>query len=190
MNSNLAEDILDQIPSTVRFNDEDAATILKHKDLMLSWEDGLVQGFYDNVFGHATTRAVFKEGERKTREESLANWYQRTVSGPFNTEYWEWQTYVGLIHIKRGVNNAMVSGMWGWMMTYLGAKALNELSAEEALPLIKAVHSLQSAVMALIAESYQRNMFVAVGKSAGIGGALLNRLIDLEIDEMLVDAKA
>jgi len=182
--------ILDQIPSNVKFSEEDADVLIRNKDKLLEWEDGLIQGFYDSVFNHDTTRAVFTEGERPAREQTLRDWYQRTLNGPFDDSYWEWQTYVGLVHIKRKVNNAMVTGMWGWIATYLSSKALEEFPQDEALKLVKAVHALQANVTALIVESYLKNMFVAIDKAAGLNEALLGRLVATEIDDMLANAKS
>ncbi|MGF1547038.1 MAG: protoglobin domain-containing protein [Thiotrichales bacterium] len=189
MTDNLTAEILDQIPDSVRFGQDDADVIIRHKEVLLTWEDGLVQGFYDHLFQHPTTRKVFTDDERPQREQTLRDWYRRTLSGPFDLPYWEWQTYVGLVHIKRRVNNAMVAGMWGWILTYLGQRALATFPADEALKLIKAVHALQAVVLALIAESYQRNMFTAVDKAAGLNETLLYRLVSLEIDSMLSAAR-
>lgn len=184
------ENTLNNLPESARFSDEDAEIILKYRDTMKTWEDGLVQGFYDSLYGHEVTRAVFSDGERPAREKTLRDWFQRTINGPFDSNYWEWQNFVGLVHVKRGVNNAMVAGMWGWLMNYLGKRAMEELEPQEALKLIKAVHSLQAQVMSLIVESYLRNILVAIDKAAGINEALIYRLVGIEIDNMLSDARA
>ena len=185
----MTNEIIQQIPECVRFNDEDAQALIRNKEILLTLEDGLVAGFYDSVYGYDITRAVFTDDERPAREQTLREWYRRSLNGPFNDQYWQWQTFVGLVHIKRKVNNAMVSGMWGWILTYLSENALKHLDATEAFAVIKALHALQSSVMALISESYLRNMFVAVDKASGINEALLMRLVNMEIDEMLDDAR-
>ncbi len=186
----MTNEIIEQIPECVRFNDEDAQALLRNKDVLLTLEDGLVDGFYGAVYSYSITRAVFTDDERAAREQTLREWYRRTLNGPFDDAYWKWQTFVGLVHIKRKVNNAMVSGMWGWILTYLSSNALEHIEANEAKAVIKALHSLQAAVMALISESYQRNMFVAVDKASGIKEALLMRLVNIEIDGMLEDARS
>jgi len=183
------EKTLSDLPASARFSDEDAQIILKYRDTLLTWEDGLVQGFYDALYGHETTRAVFGDGERPDREKTLRDWFRRTINGPFDSKYWEWQSFVGLVHVKRGVSNAMVAGMWGWLMNYLGKRAMEALEPQEAVKMIKAVHSLQAQVMSLIVESYLRNMLVAVDKAAGINEALIYRLVSIEIDGMLSEAR-
>ncbi len=186
----MTNEIIEQIPECVRFNDEDAQALLRNKEVLLTLEDGLVEGFYNSVYSYSITRAVFTDDERAAREQTLREWYRRTLNGPFDDTYWKWQTFVGLVHIKRKVNNAMVSGMWGWILTYLSENALEHLDKTEAKAVIKALHGLQAAVMALISESYLRNMFVAVDKASGIKEALLMRLVNIEIDGMLEDARS
>lgn len=185
----MTNEIIDQIPACVRFNDEDAQALIRNKDVLLTLEDGLIDGFYDSVYSYDITRAVFTDDERAAREQTLRDWFRRTLNGPFDESYWKWQTFVGLVHIKRKVNNAMVSGMWGWILTYLSENALDKMEIDEAKVVIKALHSLQAAVMALISESYLRNMFVAVDKASGINEPLLMRLVNIEIDDMLADAR-
>lgn len=46
---------------------------------MRGWVDQVVQGFYDTLFAHPPTRAIFREGERPAREKTLRDWYLRTV---------------------------------------------------------------------------------------------------------------
>lgn len=186
----ITRNILDQIPTNAKFSDEDAEVLMRNRDKLLEWEEGLVQGFYDSLYAYPTTRAVFTDDERPAREQTLRDWYRRTLNGPFDDNYWEWQTFVGLVHIKRKVNNAMVAGMWGWIATYLGNKALAELPPEEALKLVNAVHALQASVTALIVESYLKNMFLAIDKAAGLSEALLERMVATEINEMLKSARA
>ena len=187
---NTTSQIIAQIPPPARFTDQDAEVLLKYKDVLLGFEKGLVKGFYDTLYAHEATRAIFKDGEREAREKTLIDWYRRTLNGPFDDAYWEWQTFVGLVHIKRQVNNAMVSGMWGWVLNYLSEQILTQYSVREALPLIKALHSLQATVFALIAESFQRNYYLAVDKAAGISEKLLHRLVATEIDGMMEEARS
>jgi hypothetical protein len=187
--TSMTKQVIAQIPPAARFTEQDAGVILKYKDVLLGWEKGLVQGFYDALYAHDATRAVFNEGERPAREKTLVAWYRRTLNGPFDDDYWEWQTFVGLVHIKRQVNNAMVSGMWGWILNYLSMNILARFPAGEALPLIKALHALQATVFALIAEGFQRNYYLAVDKAAGINEKLLHRLVATEIDGMMEDAR-
>ncbi len=85
--------------------------LARHAPLMEGWTEEPVQGFYDTLFAHAATWVVFREGERKEREKTLRDWYLRTLRGPFNGVYFAWQALVGLVHVRRGVTNAMMASM-------------------------------------------------------------------------------
>jgi len=86
---NTTSQIIAQIPPPARFTDQDAEVLLKYKDVLLGFEKGLVKGFYDTLYAHEATRAIFKDGEREAREKTLIDWYRRTLNGPFDDAYWE-----------------------------------------------------------------------------------------------------
>jgi hypothetical protein len=75
----VARAAIGQMPPETRFRPEDAQAIARHRALLLSWTEELVQKFYDTLFAHPPTRAVFREGERPEREETLRNWWRKTV---------------------------------------------------------------------------------------------------------------
>ena len=50
------------------------------------WVDSVVQFFYDTIFAHARTAAVFHDGERPAREKTLQDWYLALFSFLFSAE--------------------------------------------------------------------------------------------------------
>ncbi|WP_233493179.1 MULTISPECIES: protoglobin domain-containing protein [unclassified Meiothermus] len=158
-----AQLIWEQIPPPARLQPRDGRILAKHQDLLLSWEDRIVQGFYDTLFQHPPTQRIFHPGERPIREATLRRWWRRTVSGPFNGEYFAWQALVGLVHVKRQVSNAMMAGMWGWMVERVSEEARQELG-EQSLPLIQAFSRLAASVSALIAQSYLDEHLAALAR--------------------------
>ncbi|WP_018112451.1 protoglobin domain-containing protein [Thermus igniterrae] len=151
----VAQEIWSQLPPAARFRPvEDGKVLARHAPLMETWTEELVQGFYDTLFGHPATRAVFREGERPAREKTLRDWYLRTLRGPFNGQYFAWQALVGLVHLRRGVTNAMMAAMWNWVTGVVAGKARESLPLEEARALEDAFRRLAFTVMALIAEEY------------------------------------
>lgn len=180
----LTEHIFEQMPPSTRFRPEDAAVIKKHHDILLTWGEDLVQGFYNTLFEHPPTAGVFVEGERPQREESLRQWWKRTLAGPFDQEYWEWQAYVGLIHYIRRITNPMMIAMWDWVLVQVEEHATAELPPEEVAKVVRAFSRLSSSVTALISESYIEHYLEAVGDASGIERALLDRLARTEIESM------
>jgi hypothetical protein len=177
--------ILAQMPPANRFSPEDAQVILSHKALLASLEEKLVQGFYDTLFDHAPTRAIFVDGERPAREETLRRWWQRTIAGPFDDHYWEWQTLVGLIHVKRGVENPMMISMWGWTLTTLQNELEAALPPADLACLLKSFLRLAATAQALTAESYLKHYIKALAGATGFELGLLDRLVHNEVDDLL-----
>jgi hypothetical protein len=181
----IARTVLSQIPPVCRFSDKDARLISDYNSLLLTLEPELVQGFYDVLLAHEATRSVFAEGERPDREATLRHWWRRTVNGPFDDEYWAWQALVGLVHVKRGVKNAMMIGMWRWLLTWLGERLAGMLEEREAQELLDSFGRLASTVQALTAESYMEHYLATLLRMTGFKEALLKRLISVEIDRLL-----
>lgn len=73
--------VFDEIPPPIRFGEEDAQAIRKYSRELEAITDELVRGFYDLLYSHPATAAVFKEGERAEREATLRDWWLRTVRG-------------------------------------------------------------------------------------------------------------
>ncbi|ETN88970.1 globin [Thermus sp. NMX2.A1] len=165
----LAQEFWSQLPPQARFRPlEDTKTFARHKEAMRSWVDAVVQGFYDTLFAHPATRAIFREGERPAREKTLRDWYLRTVEGPFNGQYFAWQTLVGLVHVRRGVTNAMMAAMWNWVVDTVSRLARQTLPQGEAEALADAWRRLGFTVMTLISESYLHAYLEALAQAEGV----------------------
>lgn len=165
----LAQEFWSQLPPQARFRPlEDAKTFARHKEAMRSWVDAVVQGFYNTLFAHPATRAIFREGERPAREKTLRDWYLRTVEGPFNGQYFAWQTLVGLVHVRRGVTNAMMAAMWNWVVETVSRLARQTLPQGEAEALADAWRRLGFTVMTLISESYLHAYLEALAQAEGV----------------------
>lgn len=170
-----AKEALEQMPPETRFRPEDAATIARHKDLLLSWSEELVKAFYDTLFAHPPTRKVFREGERPDREETLRAWWRRTVEGPLDEGYFAWMAKVGLVHVVRGVENPMMLAMASFVAEFVEKKA-QEAGLPEAPSLVEAFFRLSMAVGAVITHGYDRYRALALYNVAGMEPSLLDRL--------------
>ncbi|TBH21779.1 protoglobin domain-containing protein [Thermus thermamylovorans] len=163
-----AQEVWSQLPPQARFRPlEDGKVLLRHAPLMEGWTEELVQGFYDTLFAHPATARVFREGERPAREKTLRDWYLRTLRGPFNGQYFAWQALVGLVHLRRGVTNAMMAAMWNWVTETVARKARQSLPVEEARALEDAWRRLAFTAMALIAEEYLEAYLEALALARG-----------------------
>lgn len=174
----LAQSALEQMPPEDRFSQEDAEVLLRHRDLLASLGEELVQAFYNALFAHPTTRAVFREGERPKREETLRTWWRRTLEGPFDLDYWAWQARVGLIHLRRGVTNPMMLGHAAFVARFVGERVAH---VEEGR-LAQAVSRLMATVSSLIAQGYNEVFVEAARSFTGQSRKLLERTVTLALE--------
>ena len=179
-----AKEALEQMPPETRFRPEDAAVIARNKEILLSWSEDLVKAFYDTLFAHPPTKKIFRDGERPEREHTLRAWWQRTVEGPLNEEYFAWMAKVGLAHVVRGVENPMMLSMSSFVAKFVEAKA-QAANLADAFVLSDAFYRLAMAIGAVIAYGYDRYRALALYNVAGMEPALLERLTVEEAKSLL-----
>jgi hypothetical protein len=175
----VATKALEELPTSVRFQPQDHAILVAHKDELLALTDTVVKNFYDDLFATPATRQVFREGERATREKTLADWYRRTIEGPINEDYWAWQAYVGLLHVKRKVTNVM---MMGGMANIL-ATVRSRLG--DRVELMGAMERLLWTVAAVIVYAYELFSKISVEKVTGVEPELIEQQVALGVEEVL-----
>lgn len=177
--------IFADMPAETRFGQEDAACLAKHRGLLLSFEDTIVKGFYDVLYAYPRTAEILQNDNREKREAVLRDWWQRTLNSRFDDEYWQWQVFVGLVHIKQKVTNPMMISMWGWLGQTLSSALQGKVSESEQIAIEKSFGRLSSTVQALIAESVMVNNLQAITGATGFNPKLLDRLVALQIDGMI-----
>lgn len=176
----LQAEILDEMVPEARVNANDAAAIARHTDLLLGMEDELVEGFYDTLFAHRPTAAVFDLDERLAREETLRRWWRRTVTGPLDEGYWTWMGVVGVVHIRRGVRNPMMLSMMAFVEQFVRTRTAS-LPAEEAGALGEAFAHVTATTAAVISESYTQAYVSALQALGGLNPKLLANMLSIEI---------
>jgi hypothetical protein len=180
--TDVARSAIEQMPPACRFRPQDAQIIYEHKELLLGLEPEVVKGFYDTVYGHGPTAAVFVEGERADRETTLSHWWRRTVNGPLNEQYFAWMAMVGLVHVMRGVQNPMMLAMADWTVGVVADKVVDAaIGPADADHLVEAFRRLASTVGAIITSGYDQAVVDALYNVAGMPEALLRRLRDQEV---------
>lgn len=177
--------ILEQLPEETRLTNLDIKVIKDHKGFIFDKVDAVVKDFYDTVFANAATAAVFHEGERPAREQSMKEWIVKTVEGDFDIDYWKWQTFVGILHVKRKVKNNMMIAMMGRISDLISTAAIEELPPQDAIALKTAWSKLASTVLALIAESYHIFYKKAITDTSGLSDKLLENTVAIEIDNLI-----
>ncbi|MGC8597317.1 MAG: protoglobin domain-containing protein [Thermocladium sp.] len=182
--SDVVNKVFKEIPPVILFNEEDANIIIRHKEALLSITDKLVKDFYDMLFAHPATAAVFREGERAIREKSLRDWWIRTVSGPFNEEYWRWQAFVGVVHFRRNISNSMMMGMWAWIVGQVTYLLMGKIPNEELARLQGALLRLAVINASLTVAGYEGLMEKGFAEEAGVDTQLIRTIVTLKAQEM------
>jgi hypothetical protein len=181
--------IFADMPPETRFGSGDAECIATHRDLLLGFEDKIVQGFYDVLYAHPQTLDVLKSDDRAKREAVLRDWWQKTLSSRFDDAYWQWQVFVGLVHIKHKVTNSMMISMWGWLINTLNAGLKGKTSEAEQADIMHSFGRLAATIQALIAESVMVNNLQAITEATGFNPRLMDRLVALQIDGMIKQSR-
>jgi len=186
----IAKTAIDQMPPASRFNQEDAITIDKYTEALLSWGPELVQEFYDTVFEHEATKTVFRDGERPMREKSLTDFWVKTLTEPIDIDYFGWMAMVGLIHVVRGVDNPMMLAMSSFLTDFISKKVSQEpsISAEEALRVVNAFRRFSSTISAIITFGYDSARVNALFDIIGMEESLLQRLTKQTVEKHLNEA--
>ena len=181
----LSQKILKKLPAAIIPNAADSQLIKQHKAFFAKHENDLVSGFYDVVFGDSNVKNYLSADERQQREQTLRQWYQVTTLGNFDEQYWNWQAFVGVVHVKHGIPNSAMLGMWGWMLSFLQEKAFAELPMDEAMGIMSVMHKLQAVVSSLVVEGFILTEREAIKRASGLNEAILGRFIHIEIDRLL-----
>ncbi|MEX8496856.1 MAG: protoglobin domain-containing protein [Leptothrix ochracea] len=184
--------IMASLPEGQRFSADDAALLMRFRDQLLVMEDELVKGFYDTIQANPQMATLIGHGARADRETSLRRWWQRTLHGPFDDKYWAWQSLVGVVHIKVGVKNPMMMGMWTWVLGWLRSQITPDAvgGADVARDLMSSVERLALTAQAVTAESYLTYYLETVIRITGFKPALLERMFKSEIDVLVGEVRA
>ena len=187
----IAEEAISQVPAQCRVLPEHTDVIQRHADALMTLGPEVVQGFYDTLYGHGPTAAVFVEGERPMREQTLVTWWTRTIRGPVDDNYWAWMSMVGLIHVIRRVTNPMMLAMTDYVSDFV-AENVDRLNLDpaESARIVDAFRRIAGMTRSVITWGYDHAVSSALFEVAGMPEALLARLRDAEIKLALGDARA
>ncbi len=181
--------ILNDLITLVGYTDTDAQTLRAVSNQTQPWATAVITSFYDTVYAYPHTAAVFKEGERPAREETLVQWYMLLTSGRIDDDFWQWQWYVGLIHIPRGIRNAYIMGMMSHVQQHFHHHCRHTFDVEQSRSIYDAFKRITDVVVGLIAESYFQSYIEAIERATRQTKQSLNLRVDAVIAEMVAEAQ-
>jgi len=187
----IARTAIAQTPPVCRVTPEHAAVITANADALVAMGPEIVEAFYDTLYGHSPTARIFTEGERPMREQTLLGWWERTVRGPIDDDYWAWMAMVGLTHVVRRVTNPMMLAMADFVADYVSSHSYRlRLSEPNRIRLVEGFERVASMMRSVITYGYDHAMASALYEHAGMPETLLARLGDQSIRDALVGAQS
>lgn len=181
--------ILNNLITLTGYTDADAQILHGVAEKTVAWGPMIATAFYDTLYGYESTSPVFKKGERPTREKSLVHWYDMLIAGKVNDDFWQWQWYVGIVHIPRGISNSFMMGMMSSVQQMFLTQCMAAFEKEQALTVYGAFKRITDIVAGLIAESYFESYLEAVQRSTGLSRKLIDRQVSFAVEEMVAEAQ-
>lgn len=155
------------------------------------WIEEITKAFYDTLFAHARTANVFHEGERPARENTLTAWYLALFTTANDDDaYWTEQGRIGFAHIRRHVNNEFMIGIASTLSETFVRKTVETYGIERGLEVSNAFNRILRTVVGLTAEGYDVMSEIAFSEATGADLALVDRLIQDQVDEVQAQLSA
>ena len=149
------------------------------------WVDSVVQFFYDTIFAHARTAAVFHDGERPAREQTLQDWYLALFSTANDEDdFWNAQGRIGFAHIRLHVNNEFLIGIASRLSELFTTRSMEAYGPERGLVVAQAFNRILRTVVGLTAEGYDVMTQLAFSEATGAGVELIDRLVQESVGDI------
>lgn len=148
------------------------------------WAADLVKIFYDTLYSHERTAAVFHINERQERENSLEQWYFSLFEVDNVDDFLRSQAHIGLLHIRRRVHNQFMVGIAFKVRAAFQVKAMATFGPVQGAEVAMAFDRVISAVISLTVEGYEVMSKIAFSESTGASSTLVDRLIQQSVDDV------
>ena len=180
--------ILEQARTLTQFSPEDEEVLREASEALLPLGDEVKKVFYDVLFGYEPTVEVFRNlsQSRFEREATLKKWFELTFSGHYDDKFWEWQWFVGLVHIQHHVSHAFMLSMMTRVQALLLRKCMELFEEASAERVFSAILRLTSCIAIFMVEGYHQQFLDAIDR-AGLRKSLVDRLVTNEVRDMVKD---
>ena len=146
------------------------------------WADEAVRLFYDLLFQHGRTLAVFKEGERAMREQTLRDWYLALLDVSDPQAFWSRQVHIAVAHVRRNIHNEYMIGISEPLIAWFSLKAAQTFEPAEGLKVALAFRRLIDSVVGLTAGGFDALQRLAVCEATGAESELIDRLVSQSVN--------
>jgi len=187
--ADVVQDVVQDLIQLTGYTEKDAAVLRQYAAHTAPWEEAITQAFYDMLYGYGRTAAVFRDGERPAREQTLRHWYRVVSGGQIDDQFWRWQWFVGLIHIPRHVTNPFMLGAMSRVQQIFLSQCLATLPVDEAANLFTSFKRVTDVIAGLIAEGYFESYIRAMERMSGQSRTLIDRMVQMEVESMVEESR-
>jgi hypothetical protein len=157
------------------------------------WADEFAKKFIDAISTYEPTQEIFfREGIRlpEVGVDVVKKWYLDVTGGNVDRDFWRLQYLIGLVHLKHGVENSFRLGMMSVVQQLFLVECLKELDKDEAVRLYLSFKKVTDVISGITAEGYFPNLVVAIQRTTGIKKQVMDRMVNLEIDTLISEARS
>jgi PAS domain S-box-containing protein len=149
------ETLFAELKRYVRFDDRDAALLVKFHAYASPSFPRIVQAFYDRIREHERAHAILTGEEQIVRlQRSLLGWLNRVCLGPHDEKYFEETSKIGRMHVKVGLPQEYIFSAMALIRVAFEALA-DEHGASEARATREAIARLLDLELAIIMRAYR-----------------------------------
>lgn len=178
------------ISSLVNFSQGDRDLLQEEMEVIIEWIPNIVKEFFDTLYACEETRAVFIDDERARLEKILTAWVFDILSGYEDSDFWEYQWVIALVHMKRQVKNIHVVGMMNRLQQVVLFKCHEEFDSDKAVRVFSAFLRITGVTTALIIECYTelQDFITKEGlESVGVRSGIVTRIRQKKLDTMMTE---
>lgn len=177
-------EILEDAKELIGIKDEDIETLKSRKDILLSWADDLMDEFYNTLINYPKTAKVFEKVPLERVKAKNKRWYEQVVSGEIDRSFYEFQFFVGIVHVYWGIENDIMIFMANRLKMHFLKKSSQHFEPEEAVTVFHAFSKIVDFLIALTVEGYIFTLREALIDIAGFTPGLVDNMMSMKLEEL------
>ena len=185
----MPETRFDELKRYVRFDADDASTLLALRPLAAPQFTRIAREFYERIREHEEAHAVFSgEAQIERLQRSMVRWMDRLLSGTYDEAYYEQTLAIGRMHVRVGLQQRYMFTAMALIRVGLESVAETELG-EGSARTRAALTRLLDLELAIMMESYREDLAAQTrrrdeveAQSHRLDHARVLRLYDTAID--------
>ncbi|MCP4660343.1 MAG: hypothetical protein GY856_33500 [bacterium] len=164
------------------FGDDDAARLKAFLPQVENRLPAITDRFYE-LLGQQEDLKALLEGRMERLKTTHTEWLRGLFSGDYGESYFREQLRVGFVHVKVNLDSVWVDAVMNALRRDLHAAILAETSSsEEAVAVYGSLLKVMDLALMTINMAYNQHRMQLLHEATGMQGALIERLIRLNVD--------